>query len=158
MMDGMAMSEPRTFRNWQAIAYYATGMLGFVLVGVLAKPPLWFVSIPCAALLLATARQHVIVYGTEVELHNVVRQDLVALSQIDQVSVLYSRWHFGWRIRLHCGPQHVDTFSFVNLAGFRLAGTTFAAPPADAPAPVKELYALLSARMASPGKAVNGIE
>jgi len=150
-MDGMAESEPRTFRNWQAIAYYGSGLVGFALVGVLAVPPLWYASIPCALLLLAATRQHVIVYGTEIELHNVVRQHRIPLSRVDHLSVLFSRgWHFGWRIRVHHGHAHVDTFAFLNLAGFRFLGAAVAEPPADAPAPVKELYALLSARMATP--------
>ena len=41
-MDGMAEPEPRTFRNWQAIAYYGSGLVGFALVGVLAVPALWY--------------------------------------------------------------------------------------------------------------------
>jgi hypothetical protein len=150
-MDGMAESEPRTFRNWQAIAYYGIGLVGFALIGVLGIPLLWYASIPFALLLLAATRQHVIVYATEIELHNVVRQHRIPLSQVDHLSVLYSRaWHFGWRIRVHHGHAHVDTFAFVNLAGFRLLDAAFTAPPADAPAPVKELYALLSARTATP--------
>ena len=148
-MDGMAESEPRTFRNWQAIAYYGSGLVVFALVGVLAFPPLWYASIPCALLLLAATRQHVIVYETEIELHNVVRQERIPLSRVDHLSVLFSR-HSGWRIRVHHGHAHGDTFAFLNPAGFRFLGAAFAAPPADAPAPVKELYALLSARMATP--------
>ena len=149
IMDGMAESEPRTFRNWQAIAYYGSGFVCLALVGVLAFAPLWYASIPFALLLLAATRQHVIVYGTEVELHNVVRHHRIPLSSVDQLSVLFSRgWHVGWRIRVHYGHAHVDTFAFLNLAGFRFFGSAFAAPPADAP--VKELYALLSARMATP--------
>jgi len=48
----MAESEPRTFRNWQAIAYFGLAFAGFVLIGVQAVPPPWFVSIPCGLLLL----------------------------------------------------------------------------------------------------------
>jgi hypothetical protein len=96
-------------------------MVGFALVGILAIPPLWYASLPCAALLIAVTRQHVIVDGTGVELHNVVRQYRLVLPEIDNLTVIYSRgWHFGWRIRLHCGPRYVDTFSFGNLVGFRL--------------------------------------
>ncbi|HEX6684068.1 MAG TPA: hypothetical protein VF062_14790 [Candidatus Limnocylindrales bacterium] len=146
----MAETEPRTFRNWQAIAYFGFGLAGFALVGVLAVPALWYASIPCALLLLAVTRQHVIVYGTEVELHNVVRHRRIPLSHIDQLSVVYSRgWHLGWRIRMHHGLEYIDTFAFLNLVGFRFLEATFAAPPADAPAPVKELYALLSVRKAT---------
>jgi hypothetical protein len=132
-IDGMTESEPRTFRNWHAISYFGFGMVGFGLVGPFDDPPLWFASIACALLLLAAARPHVIVYGTEVELNNVFRQHRIPLSQIDDLSVLFSRgWHGGWRIRL------------------RFFGAGFAEPPADAPVPLKELYALLSARMAMP--------
>jgi len=150
-MDGMAQSEPRTFRNWQAIAYYGSGLVGFAIIGVLAVPHLWYASIPCALLLLAATRQHVIVYGTQIELHNVIRQHRIPLAQVDHLSVLFSRaWHFGWRIRVHHADAHVDTFAFLNLAGFRFLGAAFATPPQDAPAPVKELYALVSARMITP--------
>jgi hypothetical protein len=131
------------------IAYYGVGMHGFALVGTLANAPVSYASLPCAALPIAVTRQHVIVDGTGVELQNVVRQYRLVISEIDQITVIYSRgWHFGWRIRLHCGPRYVDTFSFGNLVGFRLFGARFAAPPADAPAPVKELYGLLAARIA----------
>ncbi|MET7421077.1 hypothetical protein [Dactylosporangium sp. NPDC005555] len=143
----MTTGEPRTYRNWQAIAYYGTGFVGFALVGFFAFPPLWYASIPCGLLLLAATRQHVIVHATEVELHNVVRQRRIPLAQLHHLGVLYSRgWHFGWRIRLHHADTHTDTFAFLNLAGFRLLDAGFAAPPADAPAPVKELFGLLSAR------------
>jgi hypothetical protein len=150
-MNGMAEPEPRTFRNWQAIAYYGVGTVGFALVGVLAVPALWYASIPCGLLLLAATRQHVIVHGAEIELHNVLRHQQIPLSQVHHLSVLYSRGlHLGWRIRMHHGPAYADTFSFLNLVGFRFLGAAFAVPPADAPAPIKELYALVSARMATP--------
>ncbi|GAB3844423.1 hypothetical protein ACFPIJ_51675 [Dactylosporangium cerinum] len=147
----MADGEPRAFRNWQAMAYFGSGLIGFTLMGVVAHTYAWYASIPCGLLLLAATRQHVIVHATEVELHNVVRQRRIKLSQIDRVSVLYSRgWHFGWRIRVQHGDAYTDTFAFLNLVGFRQLGATFATPPEDAPAPVKELYSLLSARMTAP--------
>jgi hypothetical protein len=145
----MAESEPRTFRNWHAIMYFGIGMFGSVLIGVVEVPTVWYATIPFTFMLLAATRQHVIVYGMEVELHNVVRHHRIPLARVDHLSVHYSRgWHNGWRIRVHQVDKYVDTFAFLNLTGFRFFGAVFAAPPADAPAPVKELYALLSERIA----------
>jgi hypothetical protein len=147
MMNGMVGEEPRTFRNWQAIAYLGVGLAAFLIAGIAGPRPVWYAVVPLALLLVGATRQHVIVYGTELELHNVFRHRRIALSQVQHLGVIYSRgWHYGWRIRVHYTNEQADTFAFVNLAGFRIGPGTFAAPPVDAPAPVKELYALLVAR------------
>jgi len=129
------------------MAYFGFAFVAFALIGVQDVPALWFASIPAGLVLLVATRQHVIVTGTAIELHNVLRRHRIALAQVDHVSVLHSRgWHYGWRIRVHHGPEYADTFAFLNIAGFRLAGAAFDEPPGDAPAPVKELYAIISAR------------
>jgi hypothetical protein len=148
-MDGMAGLEPRTFRNWQAIAYFGVGTVGFAIAGPFAGTTPYVLAVLCSLALLAVTRQHVIVYADEVEIHYAVRHRRLALLQVDRLSVLYTSGHTGWRIRLHCGQDHVDTSPFLNLTGFRFSGAAFAAPPPDAPPSIKELYALLSVRMGS---------
>jgi hypothetical protein len=144
------MPEPRTFRNWQAIAYCGLGLICLAMASTIMAPPgwpLWIVSMALTVRLVAAVRQHVIVHAVEVELHNVVRHCRVPLARITQLNVLYR--HRCWQIRMYYDGAYADTFLFVNLAGFRLLPTTFNAPPADAPASVKELYALLAARMSA---------
>ncbi len=148
--DGrVATVELRTFRNWPAIGYASVGLPMATLAGILAGPPFWwFAWVPFAGLLATSARQYVTVSATEVDLHNVVRRRRVALGQVDHLSVHHSIWG-GWRIRLHCGADQVDTYRFFEAIDFQLFGLgAFAAPPPAAPAALKEVYAFLADRIA----------
>ena len=145
-MDGMAGLEPRAFRNWYGIINYGMVVAVFALGALRFGPVLSLLAVPFCLLLLASIRQHVIVFGTEVELQHVLWRHRLPLSEIERLSVIYT-FARGWRIRLHDGPEHVDTFSFVNPFAIRVSDGHYPAPPADAPLAVKELFALLSARM-----------
>ena len=142
------MPEVRTYRNWHLMVYSAMAWILFGVAGTFRYPHLWYLAIPFAGAFLATLRQHVIVTATDVHLHGVIRRRTVALSQLDALSVRFTFMR-AWRITLHCGGYDGDTFGFVNFAGFRQFPASFAQPPADAPAPVKELFAVLAGRIAA---------
>jgi hypothetical protein len=159
-MDGMAALEPRVFRNWYAIINYGIGVAVFSVAALRFGPMASLLAVPISVLLLASIRQHVIVFDTELEVQNVVRRHRLSLSQIDHLTVIHN-FALGWRIRMHDGPEHVDTFSFTNPFAFRVSDGTYPTPPADAPLAIKELYGLLSARMArsaTPGVSTTGTE
>jgi hypothetical protein len=147
IIEGMADGEPRTYRNWQVIVYYGLGAAAMALVSIFANPALWYLPPVFGALALVSARQHVIVYAADIEICKIVRRHRVPLDQVERLSVIYSRGiPFGWRIRLHTGTESIDTCSFLNLLDLRFVGATFAQPPGDAPAEIRELYALVVSR------------
>ena len=140
--------EVRRYRNWDRMA--TSGLACFILasVGAVAFRPALLGALASAALFAAAFRQYVIVYPTHVEVRHFVRHQSVELSQVDRILVLYSSLR-GWRIRLVGWSEDVDTFSFRALLYVRHLSGEFAAPPRDAPRPVKELYQVLRTRWAA---------
>jgi hypothetical protein len=143
--------EVRTYRNWQLAVFSALGWVTFAVGGAIGPTHVGYLVVPFAGLFVAALRQHVIVTATDVELHGVFRHRTVALSEVRALSVRFTFMR-RWRIRLHCGGYVADTFGFVNMVGFRQFGASFAQPPPDAPAPVKELFAVLAARIVALGE------
>jgi hypothetical protein len=122
------------------------------LIALLADPvlrPFWLLfAVVAVVVFLVNVRQYVTVHPTEVEIRKIVRRHRVSLNQVDRLSVICSRLPFrnGWRIRLHSGLGYVDTCSFNDLFEVRLFGGTYAEPPDDTPADVREMYNLILMR------------
>jgi hypothetical protein len=151
-MDGMAGGEPRTYRNWPMIVGGGLGVVSLPLIAFFADPVLryfWLLfAVVAVVVFLVNLRQYVTIHPTEVEVRKIVQRHRVSLDQVDRLSVICSRIPFrnGWRIRLHSGLGYVDTCSFNDLVEVRLFGGTYAEPPDDTPADVREMYNLMLIR------------
>jgi hypothetical protein len=153
-MSEVQASEPRSFWNWELFLFYGIGTPLIIpvlaIVGYLINPLIWLALVPLVLVDLVYWRQRVTVYEGEVLLRGIVTERRVSYSEIERLSVVFSRGllRVGWRVRLstHHGDLYTLTFFNFNL---RFVGGTFAAPPHDAPEAVKELYSLLAAKMAT---------